>query len=197
LILQVLPQTAEDRLLLERDLSWKYAAQDAGWYADRDLARGTLLAIGGEHTDAIARFRAALDNRADARTHAMLAGALADAGNLTQAMLHARAALQLGPSDPLAFAALARLLAQHPDPAVRNPGEARSLVRRAEREVHPEDVAGLAALAAAQAAIGERDRATRSIERAIAVARRAGDDTLTSALEHRLSRLAPPSNREH
>ena len=186
LILQVLARNPEDRALLERDLAWKYAAQDAGWFADRELARGNLLTLRGEHRQAVDHFRAALDNRADARAHAAMAGALADGGDFAQAWLHARAAARLGPGDPFAFVAMARVLAQHPDTAIRNPREARALVGRAERAMSGDDVMGLVVVAAAHAATGARDRATRAIERAIAVALRAGDDSLTSALKTRL-----------
>jgi tetratricopeptide (TPR) repeat protein len=192
LILQVLPGTAEDRDLLERDLSWKYAAQDAGWFADLELVRGTRLRLRGEYTQAIEHVRAALDNRADARAHAAMAAALADGGDLAQAWLHARAAVQAGPDDPFALAAMARLLAQHPDPAVRNPGEARMLAGRAERAMGGDDAMGLEAVAAAHAAAGARDRAARVMERAIAMANRAGDDSLTSALKARLEQYRRP-----
>jgi len=192
LILQVLPGTAEDRDLLERDLSWKYAAQDAGWFADLELARGIRLRLRGEYTQAIEHVRAALDNRADARAHAAMAAALADGGDLAQAWLHARAAVQAGPDDPFALAAMARLLAQHPDPAVRNPGEARMLAGRAERAMGGDDAMGLEAVAAAHAAAGARDRAARVMERAIAMANRAGDDSLTSALKARLEQYRRP-----
>ena len=192
LILQVLPQTAEDRALLERDLAWKYAAQDAGWFADRELAVGNLLAIRGEQAQAIGHFRAALDNRADARAHAALAGALAARGEFPQALLHAQAALQVQPEDAAGLAAMARVLAQHPDPAIRNPGEARTLAGRAERAVGGEDAVGLEAVAAAYAAGRSRDRAARMIERAIAAAIRAGDDSLTAALKDRLEQYRRP-----
>ncbi|MBI2072684.1 MAG: hypothetical protein HYT81_06565 [Gemmatimonadetes bacterium] len=192
LILQVLPRTAEDRALLERDLAWKYAAQDAGWFADRELARGSLLALRGDYAQALDHFRAALDNRADARAHAALAGALAVQGEFPQALLHARAALQLQPEDALGLAAMARILAQHPDPATRNPGEARTLAGRAARAVGAEDAAGLEAVAAAYAATGARGRAARSIERAMAAATRAGDDSLGVALANRLEQYRRP-----
>ncbi len=192
LILQVLPRTPEDRDLLERDLAWKYAAQDATWYADRELARGYVLAIRGEYAQAIEHFRAALDNRADARVHAALAGALAGGGDLAQALLHAQAALQLGPGDPLGLAAMARILAQHPEPGIRNAKEAWALAERAERAVSAEDAVGLEAVAAAYAAAGARDRAVRLAERAIAVASRAGNDSLSAALANRLQKYQRP-----
>lgn len=189
LILQVLPKTNQDRGLLERDLAWKYAAQDAGWYADRELARGGLLAIRGEHVQAIEHFRAALDNRSNARAHAAMAGALATAGDFPQALLHVQAALQIDPGDPLGLAVKARVLAQHPDALVRNPREARVLAGQAERTVGSEDAVGLEAVAAAYAAAGARDRAAPLTARAVAAARRAGDDSLTIALENRLREL--------
>jgi hypothetical protein len=55
-----------------------------------------------------------------------------------------------------------------------------------------DDVMGLEAVAAAHAAAGARDRAARVMERAIAMANRAGDDSLTSALKARLEQYRRP-----
>lgn len=182
LVLQVLPRTPEDRDLLERDLAWKYAAQDASWFADREVARGNLLALRGEHAQAIEHFRAALDNRADAPVHAALAAALAASGEFAQALLHAQAARQLEPDNPIGLAGMAVVLAQHPAAGIRNAREALALAERAEREVGAGDAVGLSTVAAAFAAAGARDRAARSTERAVAAAVRAGDDSLAAAL---------------
>lgn len=185
LVIQVLPRRAEDLALLNRDLAWKYQAQDAGWFAGKEVALGELLATRGEYAQAVAHFRVALDNRADARAHAAMAGALASQGDFAPARSHAQEALRLEPKSPLALAAMARILAQHPDPGVRNVREARRLIAEADRGIGKDPIM-FEALAAAYAALGARDRAVRAAEQAVALASRAGDEDLATALRHRL-----------
>lgn len=186
LILQVVARTARDQRILERDLAWKYQSQDAAWYADHEVALGNLLSLRGAYDSAVAHFHAALNSRSDAGVHAGLAGALASAGDFAQALAHGRIALQLEPHDPLGLAVLARIVAQHPDPAIRNAKRALDLVERATRGVAADDAVTLEAIAAAYAAAGASRQAERAAERALAAASRAGDEDLTAALQRRL-----------
>ncbi len=186
LILQVLPGTTQDRGLLERDLAWKYQSQDAVWYADRELAQGNLLALRRDYAEAIRHFRTALENRSDASVHAAFAGALASIGEYPQALAHARIALQLEPHDPLGLAVLARIVAQHPDPAIRNAKQALDLAERADRAAAGGDPVTLEAIAAGYAAAGAGNRAERTAERAVAAAAPTGNEDLIAALQARL-----------
>ncbi len=186
LILQVLPRTTQDRARLERDLASKYQSQDAVWYADRQMALGNLLALRGEYAGAIGHFRTALENRSDAGVHAALAGAVAATGDYAQALAHARVALQLEPHDPLGLAVLARIVAQHPDSAIRNAKQALELVERAARGMTNGDAVTLEAIAAAYAAVGASRQAKLAAERAVAAASRTGDEDLAVALHRRL-----------
>jgi tetratricopeptide (TPR) repeat protein len=194
LVIQVLPHSAEDLALLNRSLAWKYQSQDAEWLAAKEVARGDVLAARGEYAEAVHHFRAALDNREDARVHAELAGALASQGDFAPALAHAQAALHLELQSPLALAAMARILSQHPDPAVRNVKQAQRLIGQAERKADHNDPIALDALAAAYAALGAGDRAVRAAQRAVARASETGNDDLTAALRSRLEhyRGMPP-----
>ncbi len=186
LILQVVTQSPRDRLALERSLAWKYQSQDESWYADRELALGNLLALRGEHDSALAHLDTALNNRSDARVHAALANALAASGDFTQALAHARIALQLEPHEPFSLAVLALVVAQHPDPAIRNAKQALDLLARAEGVLRQDDPVTLAALASGSAAAGSRRHATQLWERAVSAAERTGNDALVAALRRRM-----------
>jgi tetratricopeptide (TPR) repeat protein len=192
LIIQVVARTLRDRRTLERTLAWKYQSQDEVWYADRELAAGSLMALRGQYDSALAHFGTALNNRSDARVHAALASALAATGDFAQALAHARIALQLEPHEPFGLAALARVVAQHPDPAIRNPKQAADLLARAESGLRDDDPVILDAVAAGFAAAGSKRRATQFWERAVAAAERTGNGDLTAALQRRLEQYREP-----
>jgi hypothetical protein len=85
----------------------------------------------------LAHLSTALSSRSDAGVHAALGGALAASGDFSQALAHARIALQLEPHQPVGLAVLARVVPQHPDPAIRNPKQALQRQLDQYREHHP------------------------------------------------------------
>lgn len=192
LILQVVARTARDRRTLERSLSWKYQSQDEVWFAAREVALGNLLALRGENDSALVHLGTALSSRSDAGVHAALAGALVASGDFTQALAHARVALQLEPHQTSGLAVLALVVAQHPDPAIRNPKQALELLTKAEAGLRGADAVTLGAVAAGYAAAGSGRRATQFWERAVSAAERTGDSTLVAALQHRLDQSREP-----
>jgi len=192
LIVQVVARTPRDRRTLERSLAWKYQSQDEVWFAEREVALGNLLALRGEYDSALAHLGTALNNRSDARVHAALASALAASGDFTQALAHARIALQLEPHEPYALAVLALVVAQHPDPAIRNPRQALDLLARAEGGARNGDAETLAAIASGLAAAGSRRRATQFWQQAVSAAERTGNDALVDALQGRLAQYRAP-----
>jgi tetratricopeptide (TPR) repeat protein len=192
LIIQVVARTAQDRRILERSLSWKYQSQDEVWFAEREVALGNLLALRGEYDSALVHFNTALSNRSDAGVHAALAGALAGSGDFAQALAHARIAVQLDPREASGLAALALVVAQHPDPAIRNPKQALELLAKAESALRGADAVTLGAVAAGFAAAASPRRATQFWQRAVSAAEPTGNDALVAALRHRLERSREP-----
>ncbi len=185
-VLQVVPAHQRDLVLLNRELQWKYAADDEVWYAGSELAAGQLSALEGDPAGAMRHYGIALANRVNAAVHAAMADALASQGDFHQAMLHAQAALTLEPQAPAALAAMARVLAQDPDSAVRDRRQALRLAQQAEQGSAGLDAATLGLVAGAFAALEERDATRRLLERAVGLAQQAGNVELVEALQQRL-----------
>ena len=116
----------------------------------------------------------------------------ASAGRLDDAVADLGEALRLRPDWPEAMIKLARILAAHPDEAVRDPDRAIQLARRACDLTDARDARALDALAVAYAAAERWDEATAAAESAQAIARTRGDDTLADQIGARL-RSYPPS----
>ena len=76
-------------------------------------------------------------------------------GRFDDAVGSFRAALALNPNETMALGAAARLLATHPDPSKRRPGEALELANRALKHLPGPDAWSLSTLATAQAAAGD------------------------------------------
>jgi tetratricopeptide (TPR) repeat protein len=189
-VVQIVPARPGDLALLNRELAWKYTADDEAWYAGRELAAGQLSALEGDAASAMRHYGIALDNRVTAAVHAAMADALASQDDFAQALLHARAALTREPAAPAALAAMARVLAQDPDTAVRDRQQALRLARQAEQNSDGLDAATTGLLAGAFAALDERDAARRLLERALGLAQRAGNVELQAALQQRLRAYA-------
>jgi tetratricopeptide (TPR) repeat protein/mono/diheme cytochrome c family protein len=185
LVLQVLPRRGEDLEPMERELAWKYQAANAAWVASREWARGNLLVARGEAEEAIAHYRTALSNVASPEVHAALAGALAGQGDFEGAMLQAREALRRAPQAALSLAAMARVLAQHPDPGIRNAEEAQRLADRVLEAAGPGDALALVLAADVFEALGRTNRAQRAAARAAELAKRAGQEELARTIERR------------
>ena len=137
----------------------------------------------GRSQEAVAPLRRAVELQPDYfEAHYNLAHALSALGQPHQAVRAFREALRLQPDWPAALRDLAEVLATHPDPGVRDATEAVRLASRAvelveERAADPgfvmnerDDALMLSTLAAAYAAAGRFEDATRTAERAEAVA---------------------------
>jgi tetratricopeptide (TPR) repeat protein len=117
--------------------------------------------------------------------HGNLAVALAQVDRVDEAVLHYRRALELAPTDAAAYNNLAWLLATHPEATRRRPAEALRLAEMAQRLAG--DRPGiLDTLAAAQAAAGQFQAATRTARMGVLLARKAGQESLARELERRL-----------
>ena len=130
---------------------------------------GLALMQVGQAQGAVTSMQRAVELRPDyAEAHYNLAHALSALGDQTAAVAQFREALRVRPDWATALGALAWLQATHPD--VRDPEEAVHLASRAAELSDNRDVAVLDALAAAYAAGGRFEEATRTAEAAEALA---------------------------
>ena len=93
---------------------------------------------------------------------------------LRSARALSRGGAPLGPGDPLVLEGLARILATHPDPALRQRSEAVVLAERAACTVSYRHPVGLDTLVAAYAATGDFETAQNVACRAITIAQAGG-----------------------
>jgi len=126
---------------------------------------GLALMQVGQTKSAVTSMQRAVQLRSDyAEGHYNLAHALSAVGDQIAAVAQFREALRVRPAWPTALGALAWLQATHPD--VRDPEEAVHLASRAAELSENRDVAVLDALAAAYAAAGQFEEATRTAKMA-------------------------------
>jgi hypothetical protein len=96
LVLQVALRRPDQVATLERDLRWKYYAEQVAWEAYRAYAAGRDHAAAGRLDSAVARFRESLSLRADdPRVHHALGMALAAQGQAGEAKAHFEQAARL------------------------------------------------------------------------------------------------------
>jgi hypothetical protein len=108
LVVQVAPRRAGDVTALERDLDWKYYAEQVASDAYRAYARGRDLAAAGRLQEAVARFQESLSLRSDdPRVHHAMGAALAARGLAQDAVGHLEQAARLAPRDPEVLESLA------------------------------------------------------------------------------------------
>jgi tetratricopeptide (TPR) repeat protein len=137
---------------------------------------GLALALGGKADEAAAEFEDALRREPTfAPAHYQLGLLRAAAGRTTDAVAAYRAALRLRPGWPDVENDLAWLLATAPPPT-RDPVEAMLLAEHASEATGHQDPVFLDTLAIAYAAAGRFGDAIKNAERALALAREAGDE---------------------
>ena len=136
---------------------------------------GLALEAAGSAKAAVESYRAAIAlDPGHAASHLALAQRLSVLGRGSEAIAHYRAALRRDPGSARATNGLAWILATHPDAAMRRPGEAISLARRAVEATEGRAASALDTLAAAQASAGD-------FEGAVVTARRALDEASSAA----------------
>lgn len=146
---------------------------------------GAALGQAGRREDAIRELRSAVAIAPDyAQAHRNLALLLLQGGEAKASLPHLRRVLQLAP-DPWSVEAAIRLLASHPDPAVRDGREALQYAQRltAGGATNPQS---LDLLAMSFAELGRFAEAQQAAERALAGAQRANATALADGLEERL-----------
>jgi len=148
---------------------------------------GSVLGSQGRLAEAVREFREALRaNPDDAEAHHNLGLALRSMGQRDEALRQLRTALSLRPDWPLPLNEIAWILATHPDPRIRNPGEAVRLAERATERTARRQPVMLDTLAAAYAASGDFDRATAVAQEAMSLAASGGPVGLSGEIAARL-----------
>ena len=171
---------------------------EASFYSNLGL---TLFRLGYSQR-AIALYNKAVQlDPNSTNAHDNLAIALTRLGQFDEAIYHYRKAVELDPNRLGAIASLAWLLATHPLAERRDGEEALALAQRACQQTGYGNPGPLNSLAAAYAELGRFDQAVQAAERALDLAKRAGDQqrvaevsaTLDSYRSGRPYRIAPPS----
>jgi len=147
---------------------------------------GLMLAARGECDEAVEhlqRAATAAPNAAKARFNLGLA--LQTCGRFDEALTRFREALEREPNWPTARAAIAWILATHPDPVVRRPQEAVALAEQARRLSRDQDAAIMDTAAAAYAAAGRFEDALAMARKAEAAATKAGATELARQIHAR------------
>jgi len=156
-------------------------------YAEARLNLGNVLLQTGRADEAIAQYQQALQIRPDyAEAHYNLGNALAQKGNTAEAIRHYRQAAQINPADPKAQNNLAWLLATSAEPSLRNGSEAVALAQKANELSGGENPVVLHTLAAAFAETGQFAEARRAAQKAVELARAAGQRGLAEQISGEL-----------
>ena len=147
---------------------------------------GAVLAQQRKYDDAISHLVTALSvSPGNFDAHRFLADVRAVLHEDASAVTHYEAALAIVPDDARVLAALATVLAESRDPAVRNPARARAVADRAVALTGGRDPRVLQVQSAAQAASGALAEAARTARAAAAIARARGEIAMANALEYR------------
>jgi tetratricopeptide (TPR) repeat protein len=156
-------------------------------FAEVHYNLGLALKSQGKLDEAIKHFRRALQVRPDlAEAHNNLGLALTMKGDLDEAIEHFREAVRLKPDYPAPLNRMARILAMHPEPKLRDPGQAIELAKRAAELTGHKDATILETLAAAYAATGQFDQAVKTAEAALSLATAARADELANHIRKQI-----------
>jgi protein O-mannosyl-transferase len=157
--------------------------------ASPHLNLGIALLQKGRVDEAIAQFQQALQiNPNYAAAHYNLGNAFFQKGKTAEAISHFQQALQITPSDAELQNNLAWLLATSADASLRNGKQAVELARLANENTGGENPFILHTLAAAFAEAGQFADAARTVRKAIALARAAGQQDVAAQLNGELNR---------
>jgi protein O-mannosyl-transferase len=157
--------------------------------ADAHNNLGTVFRQKGMVDAAIVQYQTALQiNPALAEAHYNLGIALLQKGRVAEAIGHYQKALQIEPANVQVQNNLAWLLATGADASLRNGSKAVELAQQANELSGGSDPAILDTLAAALAEAGRFSEATRTAQKAMELARSAGQQNLVKELDSELKR---------
>ena len=149
---------------------------------------GSAFRLKGDFDKAIDHYSQALKIQPDlSETHYNLALALQAKGRLDDALAHFRESLRINPDSPAVLNAAASILVKHPGLKMQDPAEAVRLAERAaELTTKLKKPAVLSTLAAAYAAAGQFDKAAKTAQLALDLARTAQNDELADQIFQQL-----------
>ena len=156
-------------------------------YADAHRNLAVALVRQGRIGEATDHLLAAVRiNPLDIQARYNLGLAMSVRGKIEEAVFQYREALRVDLENSQVSNNLAWILATHPDPRIRNSGEAVRLAEAACRQTKRRDPADLDTLAAAYASGGRYDKAIAAAEEALALALSKKQDELAKEIEERL-----------
>ncbi len=149
---------------------------------------GIALAKIERFDEAIERFQTALKLQPDyVKARVNLNAALAMRESAVAALAQQRESIRQHPNDVVLLCETVWLLAANPNASIRNGAEAVKLAEQAVRLSNEQDPAALDALAAAYAETGRFDEAVQTAGKALALAKRQKNPSLTEAISARLA----------
>jgi tetratricopeptide (TPR) repeat protein len=158
-------------------------------FAEAENNLGACLYHQGRMDEAIAHYQKAVGIKPDyANARLNLGKALQKKESFGEAIAQFQKALQLEPADPAIQSSLAWLLATCPDPSLRNGNKAVELAQKANERAGGRNPVFLHTLAAAFAEAGRFGDAVQSAQKAIELARAAGQQEVAAHLEDELKR---------
>jgi Flp pilus assembly protein TadD len=160
-------------------------------YADAFNNLGNVLLQNARVDEAISQYQRALQiNPTNARFHVNLGAALLQKGRMEETVAHFQKALQIEPANPEVQNNLAWILATGPQTPLRNGARALELANQANALTQGTDPVILHTLAAALAETGRFNDARRTAQKAIELARAAGQQELLDELNGELKRYS-------
>jgi len=148
---------------------------------------GSAFRLKGDLDKAIDHYSQALKIQPDlSDTHYNFALALQAKGSLDDALTHFRESLRIKPDSPSVLNAAASILVKHPSLKMQDPAEAVRLAERAAELTNLKKPTVLSTLAAAYAAAGQFDKAVKTAQLALDIARTARNDELADQILQQL-----------
>ncbi len=156
-------------------------------YAEAHYNLAGILREQKAFEEAIDHYRKALKiNPNNAKAHYHLGLTMIMAGQLDGPLEHFREAVRLEPNDWEALNGLARVLATHPDPKLRDAEQAIILSQRAVELTMQQEIIPLNTLAAAYASAGQLDKAVIAAQKALDLASKAQDENAFVQIQEQL-----------
>jgi tetratricopeptide (TPR) repeat protein len=156
-------------------------------YAKAHNNLGIALELQGKPDEAFEHYRKAIQIRPDYVDVYYNAGfVLQSQGKLKDAIDYYRRSLKLDPNYVLSLNDLAKILAEHPDPKVRNITEAVTLAERADELTKHQNIEVLETLAEAYAAAGKYEQAVTAAQTALKLANAAKNEAAAERISKRL-----------
>ena len=181
----------------EAIISYRQALKLNPDYAKAYLNLGATLMDAGRSDEAVLYFNKTIQLNPDSvEAYNNLGQLFLSQGKLDEAIGYFRRALQIEPDYVLSLGGLAKILATHPDPNIRDPLQAISLAERAAELTNYQDAKVLQRLAMVYASAGQFNQAAKTTEKALASAVAAGDDKLIKYFSKQLENYKKQSGQQ-